>query len=215
MHYYNLDYTTKGVLQLKQHFSKKLIVDIIFILIQTACIVGLIITDNYDYMRMSISNLLFWLVYIFLEFKLKWSIPLYIRIAVTISIISNDVLGELINLYVTSFLFDRIQHIFGTYSLTLWSFFIIQQFVQMKFIQKKLIIIFFITLSTTLGTFYEIFEFLQDELFKPVIKNQTSLLDTDLDLISDVVGGIIALIHYLSSESLRLFRLPFEQKCKS
>ncbi|TQR17064.1 hypothetical protein [Psychrobacillus lasiicapitis] len=164
---------------------------------------------------MSISNLLFWLVYIFLEFKLKWSIPLYIRIAVTISIISNDVLGELINLYVTSFLFDRIQHIFGTYSLTLWSFFIIQQFVQMKFIQKKLIIIFFITLSTTLGTFYEIFEFLQDELFKPVIKNQTSLLDTDLDLISDVVGGIIALIHYLSSESLRLFRLPFEQKCKS
>ena len=73
-------------------------------------------------------------------------------------------------------------------------------------------IVLFILLSTTLGTFYEIFEFLQDELFKPVVKNQPSLLDTDLDLISDVTGGIIALIHYLSSESLRSFRLPFEQK---
>jgi len=200
------------VLQLKQHFTKKLIIDLTFILIQTACIIGLIITDNSDYARVSISNLIFWLVYIILEFKLKWDIPLYIRIAVTLSILTNDVLGELFNLYVTSFLFDRVQHIFGTYSLTLWSFFIIQQFVQMKFIQKKLIIIFFIILSTSLGTFYEIFEFLQDELFKPVVKNQPSLLDTDLDLISDVTGGIIALIHYLSSESLRSFRLPFEQK---
>jgi uncharacterized membrane protein YjdF len=198
------------VFQLKQHFTKKVRIDFTFILIQTACIIGLIITDNYDYMRMAIGNLIFWLVYITLEFKLKWGIPLYIRIAVILSIISNDLFGELFNMYVTSVLFDRVQHIFGTYSLTLWSFFIIQQFVKMKFIQRKLLIIFFILLSTTLGTFYEIFEFLQDELFKPVVKNQPSLLDTNLDLISDFIGGIIALIHYLSSESLRSFRLPFE-----
>lgn len=198
--------------KLKQHFTKKVILDFILILIQTACIIGFIITDNYDYMRMTIGNLIFWLVYIILEFKLKWGIPLYVRIAIILSIISNDVLGEFFNLYVTSVLFDRVQHVFGTYSLTLWSFFIIQQIVKMKFIQRKLLIILFILLSTSLGTFYEIFEFLQDELYKPVIKNQPSLLDTDLDLISNFTGGIIALIHYLSSESLRTFRLPFEQK---
>ncbi|MEK4760783.1 hypothetical protein MHH85_11050 [Viridibacillus sp. FSL E2-0187] len=161
---------------------------------------------------MTIGNLIFWLVYIILEFKLKWAIPLYIRIAVILSLISNDVFGQFFNLYVTSDLFDRIQHIFGTYSLTLWAFFILQQFVKMKFIQRKLLIILFILLSTSLGSFYEIFEFLQDELYKPVIKNQPSLLDTDLDLISNFTGGIIALIHYLSSKSLKSFRLPFEQK---
>ena len=198
--------------QLKQHFTKKVILDFILILIQTACIIGFIITDNYDYMRMTIGNLIFWLVYIILEFKLKWGIPLYIRIAIILSIISNDVFGEFFNLYVASVLFDRVQHVFGTYSLTLWSFFIIQQIVKMKFIQRKLLIIIFILLSTSLGTFYEVFEFLQDELYKPVIKNQPSLLDTNLDLISNFTGGIIALIHYLSSESLRTFRLPFEQK---
>ena len=198
--------------QLKQHFTKKVILDFILILTQTACIIGFIITDNYDYMRMTIGNLIFWLVYIILEFKLKWGIPLYIRIVIILSIISNDVFGEFFNLYVTSVLFDRVQHVFGTYSLTLWSFFIIQQFVKMKIIQRKLLIILFILLSTSLGTFYEIFEFLQDELYKPVIKNQPSLLDTNLDLISNFTGGIIALIHYLSSESLRSFRLPFEQK---
>ena len=181
-------------------------------MLQTTCIIGLFIIESYDFMRMAIGHLIFWLVYMTLEFKQKWVIPPYIRIVVILSIISSDALGELLNLYVTSVFFDRVQHIFGTYSLTLWAFFIIQQFVKIKFTQKKLIIIFFICLSIALGTLYEIIEFFQDAFFKPTIKNQPSLLDTDFDLISNLLGGLIALFHYLFSKSLKSFKLPFEEE---
>ncbi|MGM7722177.1 hypothetical protein [Metabacillus sp. Hm71] len=89
--------------------------------------------------------------------------------------------------------------------MTLWSFFIIQQFVKINISQTKLVIIFFILLSTTLGAFYEVFEFFQDVVFKPQIKNQPNLLDTDLDLVSDLSGGIIALCHYFLSKKLKAF----------
>jgi uncharacterized membrane protein YjdF len=189
-----------------------MIIDLIFILIQTACTIGLFLTDKFDFMRIAIGDLIFWLIYMTVEFKRKWIIPLYIRIAVILSILSNDGLGQLLNLYESSVLFDRFQHIFGTYSLTLWAFFIIQQFIKIKITQKKLIIILFLCLSSTLGTLYEIFEFFQDTFFKPSVKNQPSLADTNLDLISDIIGGIIALIHYNFSKKLNLFKFPFEKK---
>ncbi|MGG3801876.1 hypothetical protein [Metabacillus fastidiosus] len=187
-------------------------IDLIFIVVQAICIVGLFTTNSFDYMRIAIGDLIFWLVYIILELKQKWTIPLYIRTVVILSILSNSVFGEFINLYVSSVFYDRLQHIFGTYSMTLWAFFVIQQFVKIRFINKKFIIIFIVSLSVTLGTFYEINEFFQDEFFKPIIKNQPSLLDTDLDLISDLLGGIIALFHYLFSTSLKSFKFPFEEE---
>jgi hypothetical protein len=186
--------------------------DLIFIVVQTICIIGLFITNSFDYMRIAIGDFVFWLVYIILELKQKWVIPLYIRIVVILSILSNSVFGEFINLYITSVSYDRLQHIFGTYSMTLWAFFVIQQFLKVRFIKKKFIVVFIVSLSVTLGTFYEINEFFQDEFFKPTIKNQPSLLDTDLDLISNLLGGIIALFHYLFSKSLKSFKFPFEEE---
>ncbi|WP_226670301.1 hypothetical protein [Metabacillus litoralis] len=180
-------------------------IDLTFFIIQTFCILGLLLIRNYDYMKSAITDPIFWLIYVILEYKQKWIIPIYVRIVVVISMTTNDFLGELFNLYVTSVLFDRVQHIFGTYSMTLWSFFIIQQFAKTKILHKKLIVILFILLSTSLGALYEIFEFIQDIVFKPKIKNQPSLLDTDLDLISDLSGGIIALCHFLLSRRLRTF----------
>jgi hypothetical protein len=200
------------VLTLKQNSRKKIIIDLIFIFIQTACTIGLFLTEKFYFMRIAIGDLIFWLIYMIVETKRKWKIPLYIRIVVILSILSNDGLGELLNLYVTSVLFDRVQHIFGTYSFTLWAFFIFQQFIQIKITQKKFIFILFICLSSALGTLYEIFEFFQDTFFKPPVKNQPSLTDTNLDLISDIIGGIIAFFHYSFSKKLKLFKFPFEKK---
>ncbi|KAA0548437.1 hypothetical protein FZW96_07640 [Bacillus sp. BGMRC 2118] len=189
-------------------------IDLTFFIIQTICILGLLLIHNYDYVKSAITNPIFWLIYVILEYKQKWMIPLYVRIVVVISMTTNDFLGELFNLYVTSVLFDRVQHIFGTYSMTLWAFFIIQQFAKSKILQKKLIVIHFILLSTSFGALYEIFEFIQDIVFKPKVKNQPSLLDTNLDLISDLSGGIIALCHFSLSKRLRNFRSHIKSTSK-
>ncbi|MEY8738389.1 hypothetical protein AB9M62_01725 [Bacillales bacterium AN1005] len=187
------------------------IIDVIFITIQLICIIGLFTYGSYDYMRMAIDNLIFWIIYMIFEAKFKWNIPLYVRITAVVAISSNDFLGEYLNLYVTSFIYDRFQHVFGTYAMTLWGYFIIQQIIKVKFTEKTFIGIFIITLSVAFGGFYELLEFLEDKLYDPVIKNQPSLLDTDLDLLSDLTGGVIASIHYIVSKRLKSFQLFFEK----
>lgn len=196
---------------MKQDSRKRLILDLIFIVLQSACIIGLYMIKIYEYMRIALSDLLFWIIYMIFEFKQKWVIPFYVRLVVILAIMSNSFFGELLNWYVTSAFYDRVQHVFGTYAMTLWAFYIIQQFVKVTITQKRLVIIFFIILSTALGTFYEIIEFLQDVLFKPKIKNQPSLLDTDFDLIADFIGGIIALCHYLFSKTLKSFLIKNQE----
>jgi uncharacterized membrane protein YjdF len=141
------------------------------------------------------------------EKKKNLLLPLHIRIITLIAITFNNVLGEYYNLYVTSSLYDRLQHIFGTYALTLWGFFILQQLTQFKLTSIKFCITFLICLSLALGSIYEILEFLEDQLFNPAIKNQPSLLDTNLDLISDLIGGGVAVLHYLLSKGLK--SLPY------
>jgi hypothetical protein len=200
------------MLCLNPEIKARVLLDFLFFLIQALCIIGLFTADYDDYMRMAIGNVIFWISYIIIEHKFKWKIPIYIRLITIISIISNDVLGDFLNLYVLSAFYDRLQHIFGTYSLTLWAYFVIQQFIKTKFTQKKFIIIFILSLSMALGTLYEIVEFFLDEFTNPEVKNQPSLLDTDLDLISDFAGGIIALLHYLFSKSLKSFTFPFEKR---
>ncbi|MEC1525321.1 hypothetical protein P9D43_25315 [Neobacillus niacini] len=193
-----------------KHYEKG--ADIIFIMIQIICIIALFKIKNFDYMRMASGNLIFWLVYMIVEKKANWGIPFYIRVVTLLSITLNDILGEYFNLFVTSQVYDRIQHIFGTYALTLWIYFVLQQFIQIKLTSKRLTIILFISLALALGTIYELMEFMDDEVYHPKIKNQPSLLDTNLDLLSDFIGGIIAVFHYYLSNNFRSFRFPFEQR---
>lgn len=98
------------------------VVDWLFIFIQIICIIALFNGENFDYMRMALGNLFFWIIYMILEKREKWRIPLYIRIITLLSITFNDYFGEYLNWYVTSSLYDRLQHFFGTYALTLWIF---------------------------------------------------------------------------------------------
>jgi uncharacterized membrane protein YjdF len=191
---------------------KEKVVDWLFVFLQIICIIALFKGRNFDYMRMASGNLFFWVIYMILEKKENWRIPLYIRIITLLAITFNDYFGDYLNLYVTSSVYDRLQHIFGTYALTLWIFFVIQQFIQLKLTNQRLIFLFIISLALALGTIYELLEFVEDEVFKPKIKNQPSLLDTNLDLLSDLLGGIIAVLHYHFSKYLKSFLFPFEQE---
>lgn len=166
-------------------------------------------------MRMASGNLIFWIVFMIVEKRERWQIPLYVRFVTLLAIIFNDLFGEYYNLYVTSPLYDRLQHIFGTYALTLWLFFVIQQYIKIKLNNQRLTIVFLLSLALASGTIYELMEFIEDTIFKPKIKNQPSLMDTDLDLISDLCGGILAVFHYHYSKRMQAFVFPFEKNIKS
>jgi hypothetical protein len=59
--------------------------------------------------------------------------------------------------------------------------------------------ILIVSLGLSLGTFYEILEFLTDTFSHPALVSQPSLLDTDLDLIGDLIGAVLAGIHASST----------------
>lgn len=66
----------------------------------------------------------------------------------------------------------------------------------MKLTNKKLYSLLLVSVALALGALYELFEFIEDQVFKPQFKNQPSLIDTNLDLFSDLAGGILAVLGF-------------------
>jgi hypothetical protein len=113
------DYLPKGCAPQLNKKHKELILDLLFFLVQAIYIIGLYDKGNNDYVRMALDNVIFWIAYIILERRKRWQIPIYIRFITLIAITFNNVLGEYYDLYLSSSVYDRLQHIFGTYALTL------------------------------------------------------------------------------------------------
>lgn len=98
-------------------------------------------------------------------------------------------------LYVTLVYFDKILHVFGTYSISLYVYSLIKKFTNNFVSSKFMESIFVILLGMALGGILEIVEFLADFILKPKILNQPSLIGTNVDLICDFSGAIIASLH--------------------
>jgi hypothetical protein len=185
--------------------THKHLINFLFFAFEFAGLIALIVTGNYRYIGMIIGNIVFWLIYLFIEAKRDWYLPIYIRIMVVLSILSNGILGGVFKLYLTAPSFDQVLHIVASYSVAIWVYYIVQQFTGVIITKKKLHFVMIICFSLALGTFYEILEFAIDHIIKLKIKNQASLYDTDLDLISDLIGGIIASFHFVFSSRLNSF----------
>lgn len=50
-------------------------------------------------------------------------------------------------------------------------------------------------IGLSLATIYELMEFATDYFIKPTVPAQQGLLDTDLDLLSDLAGALLAAFH--------------------
>jgi uncharacterized membrane protein YjdF len=111
-----------------------------------------------------------------------------------ITIISDSLFGYYLDLYVISSVFDKMLHIFGTYSLSLFVYILVVQLLRDAVSRPfKFILVF--CLGISIGAVYEIIEFLADNISHSSMPSQPSLLDTDLDLIGDVIGAVCAAIH--------------------
>ncbi len=175
--------------------KKSFVLLLIIIFVQGFSLMGIVSRGNRDFIGNILGTTLFWLAYTVCEYIYKLRINYYIRLAVVISIIGDGLLGFYFNLYVLSPLFDRIQHIFSAYALALFFYSIVMCFMEGAIKIKWMIFIFVTAIGMAAGSFYEIMEFAVDAIMKPQILNQPSLQDTDLDLLSNTVGSVIAGFH--------------------
>lgn len=124
-----------------------------------------------------------------IEYLYKFRTPNYSKSLVAITIISHNVLGELLGFYEGD-IFDKILHFFGTFSLTLLLYLILKSVFHLK-LEPRLFVFFFITiLGIAFGCLFEILEFSLDILLGQ--NNQHSLIDTNLDMIANTLGALLA-----------------------
>lgn len=155
---------------------------------------SLVQQGRYDYAQNIAIKIVFWVIYTFWEVRSGITISNYIRASVMAILISDSYFGLYLDYYVTSSIFDKVQHVFGSYVFSLFAYSIICKLSQ-PMIGRGFTFIFILTLGLSMGAIYEVGEFLGDSIAKPSMPSQPNLLDTDLDLIADIMGSLLAAVH--------------------
>lgn len=131
-----------------------------------------------------------YLVFVFMERRKGVRVQNINHVLALLTILAHNVLGEFFKLYETSGVFDKLLHLFGTFSMTLFVYDVLANALKFRTDNKKLLFIFTLVLGIALGTFFELIEFAIDAIFKTT--NQGGLLDTDLDMSFNLLGALLA-----------------------
>ena len=166
----------------------------LFLVSQILIMLGLAWQGHLDYVRSVMVTTLCWIGYTFLEARYQLYMNHYVRVIMVITLISDAFFGYYLNLYATSFVFDKMLHVFGTYTFSLFAYILVVQLLNNP-VKQSFKFILVVCLGLSIGTFYEVLEFITDLISHPVPPSQPSLLDTDLDLMGDVIGAVLSAIH--------------------
>lgn len=170
-----------------------------FFLIQVLVMFGLVGKGYPGFVRGTAVPTCLIIIYTFFETKYGIYMSNYVRAVVLVSIICDSFLGQYLEYYLISTVFDKVLHAFGTYSFSLFFYILMIQLLSNP-ISRSFRFILVVCLGLSLGTFYEIMEFFVDMTTKPAFPGQPSLLDTNLDLVADLIGAITAAIHITFSK---------------
>lgn len=135
-----------------------------------------------------VSLVFLWLLFIALYFY-KLFIPGAAYVLVVLSLFMNSYFGYYRNLYYKSKKYDRIQHVIGSFSFAIFFYFFFSNI--FEYGGSKAFQAFYVLVSGVFySTVYEIIEFISD--LKNKEKMQKGLRDTNVDMISDVIGSLSA-----------------------
>lgn len=163
---------------------------IVFSVFEIIIINGYARKKDYTFVIENAIVYVLFLAFLFLQYKLSFFVELSIIIFVLIAMLGHLFGGEYLELYLNKRYYDRVLHGFGTFAFTLFAYSIILKTL-FPISEPQLYTIFFVAfLGVTLGAIFELLEFTIDLIFKS--KSQPGLKDTDVDLVSDLIGAILA-----------------------
>lgn len=174
--------------------AQKMALELAFVIAQIALMIGLYIKGYPAFIRGVAASIVFWLAYVWVESNYGIYMNNYVRAVVLLAIVSDGFFGYYLGFYASSNVFDKLQHIFGSYAFALFAYVLAVQWLKYA-LPQPIASVFIISLGVSIGAFYEIAEFFVDMWGNPVMPSQPSLQDTDLDLIGDAVGSLVAALH--------------------
>lgn len=140
------------------------------------------------------SDLLIWLIitsFLFYNYYFRINVPVFVIFCSIMTVIGHSLLGNYLNYYYKSKTYDRGLHMLGAFSFSLLTFSILNKAISPFQSDSFYASLFVITLGISIGSLFEILEFIHDCVSQKV-KCQHGLADTDYDLIFNFVGSIIA-----------------------
>lgn len=175
--------------------SNRIILNYSFFIIQFLTVILLTRAGKTDYIKDVLFTAFIVAIYIYIEGRYKINVRDYARGCIILLISVHNFAGKYFDLYLTTTFFDKALHIFGTYSVVLFFFSIMDQFMKISFKAKINKFIFLVLLGVSLGAIFEILQFAADIILNPAIPNQAGLKDTNLDMISNLIGALAAAFH--------------------
>lgn len=177
-----------------KHEQLRLVSNTVFFIAQILLLLGLYAKGYLDFMRSLAATTFIWIIYTGLEYKYRFYMDNYVRMLVMTAILTDGFFGYYLEYYVTSFVFDKIQHAFGTYAFAFFAYVLTVQLKPRPILGQGFIFVLVTALGISIGAIYEIVEFLVDRYGNPIIPSQASLLDTNLDIICDMLGAMLAAV---------------------
>lgn len=138
------------------------------------------------------ATYLCFLLFVYLENKFDFYIYDLVLLLVIATIFGHFYIGENLKFYYrcNTKYYDRGLHFFGTAAFTLFAYLLILRTIHPTLNPSAVIFIFILSLGVFIGVVFELLEFCFDSIFKT--NNQSGLIDTNFDLIFDILGAALA-----------------------
>lgn len=162
-----------------------------FFMVNLLAAIGFIIRNELNYLFNPTAMSVLYLGILLLEKYTSFQLKLYVRICLAIVLVSHTVFGEYYKLYETSTYFDKVLHLFGTFTFAIFIYSLIITWLRFRPSHRFISTFLIVTLiGISLGSLFENIEFAMDVVLNQI--NQRGLTDTDLDLLCNFVGSLIA-----------------------
>lgn len=167
------------------------IINYLYFLVHLLIIVGFILRKDYHPIFNPVITGLFYLGVLALERFTMVKFKNYIKFLLMFCLLGHTVIGKYYDAYFKLMYFDKLLHFEGSFAFAIFSYTLIKTFIKIEPSRPLLFTFIFLTLlGLSIGSTFEIIEFVLDRLFNE--DNQQGLVDTDTDLFFDLIGGLVA-----------------------
>lgn len=172
-----------------------------YFLVHVLIIVGFILRKMYTPIYNPLATALFYLGVLALEKFTIVKIKNYIKLLLMFCLFGHSVIGMYYDAYYKLPYFDKLLHFFGGFGFAIFAYTLLKTYIKIEPSRPLLFtFILLILLGVTLGTIFELIEFTVDRLFKE--HNQHGLIDTDTDLLFDLIGAFTAGVYMFKRNPL-------------
>jgi hypothetical protein len=134
-------------------------------------------------------NILFAL-YVVADEIIGIGVPYLVRCLVIIAMFFHIFFGFFKDRYTRSKVFDRYLHTYGSFAYALFFYALLSRVMDASVTPKFFAAVMVVFTGITAGGVFETIEYFVDK--KMPVKTQRGLKDTDVDLIGDVIGSVVA-----------------------